>query len=191
MNEKKNPQPATRNLKLYLTGFMGSGKSTVGPHVAEALGYAFVDLDAVIEKQAGRPIPQIFETEGEAAFRQMERAALRATAGQRHVVVALGGGALVDEANLRWALRHGRVVYLRASAETLAERLAASGTCRPLLLDVQGSALPAADLQARIEKLLAERRPFYERADVIVEADASPEAVAAAVVRAARSQARG
>ncbi len=167
---------------------MGCGKSTVGPLVAEALGYAFVDLDDVIEAQAGRPIRALFEAEGEAAFRRMERAALRATAQQERVVAALGGGALANEENLRWALRHGCVVYLKVSAETLARRLSryVGSSDRPLLLDARGTPLSEADLRARIEEMLAERRPFYERADVIVEADAPPEGVPPAVVCAAR-----
>lgn len=157
--------------RIYLTGFMGSGKSTVGPRVAEKLGYRFVDLDEVIEARAGKSIPAIFQKEGEARFRSMEAAVLRETDDQEDLVVALGGGALAREENLHWALQHGAVVYLRVSPQELLRRLKADAVERPLLQDETGTRLPDARLQSRIATLLAQREPFYRRAHVVVETD--------------------
>lgn len=149
---------------------MGSGKSTVGPRVARALGWRFQDLDALIEARAGQPIPRLFETEGEAAFRRLEAEALRATGDEERLVVAVGGGALVGAAAMRWARRRGTVVYLRVPAGELARRLRAEAEGRPLLLGPDGQALPAAALRARIGDLLEKREAAYRRAHVVVEA---------------------
>lgn len=178
-----------RRSKIYLTGFMASGKSTVGPLVAQQLGYDFMDLDAAIEEHAGRRIPEIFEEEGEAAFRRMEAEALRRSTQREAVVVALGGGALIDERNLERARQHGLVVYLKAPAEELARRLEAAADERPLVQGEDGTPLSGKALQAWLERLLKERAPFYEQAHVTIETEGKvPEEVAAAVVRAAQQQ---
>ena len=171
-------------LRIYLTGFMGSGKSTVGPRLATALGYSFIDLDEAIEHRAGRPIRQLFAEEGEAAFRQLERELLRETTVREHLVVALGGGALTFEENLRLALGAGRVVYLRASADVLARRLRSGRAVRPLLLGDDGRPLSDADLRARIEAMLERRAPFYERAHLAVDAGRAPDVTVRAIVDA-------
>lgn len=150
---------------------MASGKSTVGPRLARRLECAFVDLDDVIEKAAGRSIPDIFAAEGEAAFREREATALRATAAEEHVVVALGGGALAQPDALRWARAAGTVVYLQASPAELARRLAEAPDDRPLLRDAGGQRLTGEALRTRIEAMLAERAPHYERADLILDTD--------------------
>jgi shikimate kinase len=171
---------------VYLTGFMGSGKSTVGPLVAARLGVPFADLDARIEAVAGQPIPALFADEGEAGFRAREAAALRGTAGFGGVV-ALGGGALVDDANRAWAKAHGCVVYLRASPTALAARLAATAAGRPLLHDAAGQPLPPDRLRARVARLLAARAATYADAHRTVRADALPSVVASRVVGAVRA----
>ena len=156
--------------RIYLTGFMGSGKSTLGPLVANVLGYDFVDLDAEIEALAGCTVPEVFATQGEAAFRRLEAEALQQMAHRDAVVVSVGGGALTFEANLRQALRTGTVVYLYVALDVLVERLARSPTDRPMINDpATGERLPKAALQDRIEGLLARRDPFYRRAQVIVD----------------------
>ncbi|PSQ99495.1 MAG: shikimate kinase [Bacteroidetes bacterium QS_9_68_14] len=176
--------------KVYLTGFMGSGKSTVGPRVARRRGARFVDLDNVIAERAGRAIPAIFEAEGEAGFRKREAAALRAVSKQASAqVVATGGGTLVQEENLQRALGSGVIVYLRAPAATLADRLREAAARRPLLQGEGGQPLAGAALTRRIEALLSERQRFYERAHVTVDtAEATPEESAEAVVEAARAR---
>lgn len=155
--------------RIYLTGFMGSGKSTLGPIVANVLGYAFVDLDALIEEQGGKSIARLFAEEGEAAFRALEARCLRETASRDRLVVALGGGALTVEENLQWALAHGTVVYLQVPLDQLIQRLRQGRTVRPLLLDEMGRRLPLRALRAKIQALIDRREPYYRRAHVVVD----------------------
>lgn len=156
-------------MRVYLTGFMGSGKSTIGPILANVLGYAFADLDAVIEAAAGRPVGTIFAEEGETAFRAREAEALRQTAGRDHVVIALGGGALTREENLQFALRHGTVVYLYVPVSQLVQRLLKSPTERPLLRDETGEPLSPDALTRKVKALVERREPFYRRAHLVVD----------------------
>ena len=172
--------------RVYLTGFMASGKSTVGPLVADALGYRFVDLDWLVEARTGQTVEALFASGGEAAFREAEAAALAETARGAHVVVSTGGGALVDAANLAVAQAAGRVVWLDASADLVLSRLG-SAAGRPLLADADGFPLCGDHLRGRVEGLLAARAPLYARADLAVPADGAPEAVAQRVVRALRT----
>lgn len=147
---------------------MGSGKSTLGPILANVLGYGFEDLDAQIEARAGKPPAAVFADEGEVAFREMEAALLRESGERERIVMALGGGALASEANLRWTLEHGRVVYLRVEAARLARRLWWSPNERPLLLGEDGKVLSKAALQNRVEAMLVRREQFYRRAHVTI-----------------------
>ena len=189
-----NPQKSTlgnSTVRIYLTGFMASGKSTVGPRVAERLGIDFCDLDDWVEAQAGRPISAIFEAEGEPAFRRLEAEALRATVQRDDVVVALGGGALVDVENLAFAKKHGTVVYLQVPAEELIRRLSSEADTRPLLQDEEGVPLPDRALRARIESMLVRRRRFYEQAHVTVDAAQPVDDVVAAMVRRVEAWERG
>ena len=142
--------------RIVLTGFMGSGKTSVGRILAERLGWRFLDLDAEIERRDGRTVPEIFAASGEAHFRKQETAALAGILGQSRVVVALGGGAPEELGNrlLMEQTPRTAVVYLAAPLETLLERCerddARTGTAgRPLL--------------AQAEQRFAERRHLYER----------------------------
>ena len=142
--------------RIVLTGFMGSGKTSVGRVLAERLGWRFLDLDAEIERRDGRTVPEIFAASGEAHFRKQETAALAGILGQSRVVVALGGGAPEELGNrlLMEQTPRTAVVYLAAPLETLLERCerddARTGTAgRPLL--------------AQAEQRFAERRHLYER----------------------------
>lgn len=116
---------------IVLTGFMGTGKSTVGKLVARRLGWAFVDADDEIVRRAGMPIPQIFARFGEPHFREIERDVCRDLAGRERTVIATGGGMLVDATNRDIMLVRGLVVCLVASPKTLARRLKNDGS-RPL-----------------------------------------------------------
>lgn len=150
-------------VNLYLIGMMGAGKSTVGRLLAAELGYGFLDLDALIEKVSGLSIPEIFANYGEAAFRKLETDVLAQVAPFTRMVVATGGGVVVTQGN--WGhLRHGVVLWLDASLETLAARLAERRETRPLLSDTE-------DLQERLKSLLAARRNLYAQADVFVDAN--------------------
>jgi shikimate kinase len=161
-------------LNVYLVGMMGTGKSAVGRPLAEALGYRFIDADTVLEQAAGRAIPEIFASEGEAGFRALETAVLGQISGWHSLVVATGGGAVTRPEN--WGhMQQGVVVWLDAPAELLLQRLAADPTPRPLM--------QAADPGERLATLLAERRPLYAQADLTIhQAGESPERVAASVL---------
>ncbi len=182
------PWQAAFPTRIYLTGFMGCGKSTVGPLLARRLGYTFLDLDALIERQAGRSIPEIFAEGGEPAFRRLERDALRQTATLNAYVIATGGGALVSVDNLSWALRNGRVVYLQVSLDELVRRLAPKATHRPLLQDRHHRPLQGAALRRRIAAMLAHREPWYRQAHHVVATDGlSVKETVEAVLRALRT----
>lgn len=147
-------------MRIYLTGFMGAGKTSVGKLLAERTEREFVDLDERIEERAGRGIPEIFETEGEAWFRELEHLVLRSVDAAR-VVVATGGGTAAFEGNRRWMSRSGIVVWLNADLDTILDRIGPFGRPdRPLfrseeqVLDLYRARLPAyrrADLEIRVE----------------------------------------
>ena len=137
---------------IVLTGFMGVGKTAVGREVARRLGRAFVDMDDLIVLEAGMSIPEIFETRGEAYFRELESAILRQLAAQRDLVIATGGGALVDPSNRELMTRTSLVICLSASVSAIEDRLAGDET-RPLLA--------AADRRQRIVDLINKRAAAY------------------------------
>lgn len=140
---------------LVLVGLMGAGKTTVGRECGRRLGRAFVDTDAEIERVAGRTVAEIFAAEGEVGFRTRERAAIsEVCATSEPLVVACGGGAVVDEANRTVLRSAGTVIWLRATGATLAARVG-SGTGRPLLVD---------DPAAVLARLAVEREPAYTAA---------------------------
>jgi shikimate kinase len=169
---------------VYITGSMGSGKSTVGPLVAERLGYRFLDLDAEVEKAAGVSISELFVRRGERMFRALETAVLSEAAAQERVVVATGGGALATEGNLLMAESSGFIVYLKLPPDVLARRLQ-SPEGRPLLKDDSGQPLTRNQIIARLTELLSKRQRFYEHADAVIEAERlSPDEVADAIVAA-------
>lgn len=143
---------------------MGAGKSTVAAEVARSLGIPAVDTDARVVEDAGRSIAEIFASQGEAAFRALERAAIEEVAGER-CVAALGGGAMAEPGTPERLRETGRVFYLAARPETLAARIAAAGG-RPLL-----EGLDPAGRLARLAELLEARAPAYEKADVRIETD--------------------
>ena len=149
--------------RIVLTGFMGSGKTTIGALLAERLGWRFLDLDREIEARDGRTVPQIFsepgDKSGEAHFRRLESATLAPLLGQRDVVIALGGGAPEELGNrlLLEQTPHTAVVYLSASFDTLVAR------CTQQAADPTSTARPnLADL-AHAERRFHLRRPHYER----------------------------
>jgi len=149
-----------RQSLIYLTGFMGSGKSTIGPILANVLGFNFTDVDTLIERLAGKRVVEIFATDGEPRFRTLERRALESTTSFREHVVSLGGGTLSNQENLDLIRHHGLLVYLQLSPEEIFERVS-HRTDRPML---QGE-----DPRLRIEQLLAARARAYAQADVTVD----------------------
>ena len=141
---------------------MGVGKSSVGRIVAEQMRFDFVDTDDLVQERVGRPIPEIFAQEGEAAFRAYERAVVAELAARDRLVIATGGGLICEPENLKSLRTHALIVCLWASANTIWERVRTQ-THRPLL--------QSADPQSAIAELLAKRGPIYRQAGVLVGAD--------------------
>jgi shikimate kinase len=140
---------------VYLIGPMGSGKTAVGRRLATLLGKQFIDSDAEIEKRTGVDIRYIFEKEGEARFRQRERDVIADLTTLDDVVVATGGGVVLDPANRERLAKTGTVIYLETTIDTLVRRTKASKT-RPLLLND--------DPRAVLERIMVIRQPLYEGA---------------------------
>ena len=138
---------------IVLVGFMGTGKSRVGQILAKRLGRRFVDMDHEIVRREGRPIAEIFEKDGEAAFRLIERDVVRELSKRSNLVVSTGGGVVLDPSNLADFSSSGVVVCLKASPETVLERVGAD-THRPLLR--------SDDRLERIRELLAQRQSLYD-----------------------------
>ncbi len=159
--------------RIYLTGFMGSGKSTLGPRIADRLGYDFVDLDRHIEQAVGDTVQEIFANQGEEAFRRLEAEHLRAVSHADRMVIALGGGAVTREDNLRFAKKQGRLIYLRMTPRRLADRLEKRAASRPMLHE-KGRPLSGDALRKRIASLLAEREVFYEQAHIVMDVGPGP-----------------
>ena len=148
-------------MKLAFVGLPGSGKSTVGRHLARRLDLSFADSDHVIEQRIGCPIRDFFEREGEAAFRDMEQAVIRDLVQEEVGVLATGGGAVLRPANREQLRQDRHVIYLRSSPDEIFKRVRHDGN-RPLL--------QVADPLARLRTLYEERDPLYrETANFIVE----------------------
>jgi shikimate kinase len=161
-------------MMITLTGFMGSGKTTVGKVLADFLGCPFMDLDELVVKKAGKSIPEIFAQDGEPAFRELEARLLRQTVekyAESTAVLALGGGAILAPASAALLRDKTVCIYLRATLDTLLSRLAGETAGRPLA----DSALAAR---------LASREPLYEEtAHVIIDTDGlSPDEVADEII---------
>jgi shikimate kinase len=139
---------------LYLVGFMGAGKSTIGARVAELLQWSFIDLDTRIEERVGETIRELFRREGEGYFRALEREELRRVCREREVVVALGGGAFCNAENQAIIRTTGASVYLEASADVLFARCTTTQV-RPLFTTREA-----------MTELLERRRPMYEMANL-------------------------
>ena len=149
---------------IVLIGYMGSGKSTIGEKTARSLGMEFLDTDALIEAQEGMTISELFAQKGEAYFRQKETQVIKElNKEQKKIVLATGGGLPMKEENQALLKELGIVVYLKASVDTLVERLKEDKT-RPLLRE--------GDLRKKIETMLEIRNPIYEKvADIVLETD--------------------
>jgi shikimate kinase len=166
---------ALRGKPVFLIGYRGTGKSTVADELAGRLGYDSVDADELVETRAGKSIAAIFADSGEATFRDTEAKVVEELCGRERIVAALGGGAVLREANRASMRAAGPVVWLTASIDTILERIAAdrvTASRRPDLTPVGG--------RSEVEALLAARTPLYlECATLVVDtADKSPADVA-------------
>jgi shikimate kinase len=146
---------------IILTGFMGTGKSSIGTKLAERLNREFVDMDREIEKLTGMTISQLFRRYGEVRFRSEEKLMAKKLAGKRELVVATGGGVVLDQENIQVLRENGIVVCLVADPEEIFQRVSRKKGTRPLLK----KNLTVDDIIAMLE----ERKPFYENADYVVE----------------------
>jgi len=155
---------------IFLTGFMGSGKSTIGAILANTIGYQFVDLDLFIEQSTDMKISEIFREKGEAHFRALEQKIIQELVQGSRVVISLGGGTTTHRPTLDLIKSSGILVYLKADTEHLLRRLR-SKTGRPLLKDEQGNLLDVEHLQQRIEEMVEKRKEYYEQAQLIVHTD--------------------
>lgn len=144
---------STPNSNIFLVGLMGSGKTTIGKALAKRLDLRFVDADHEIEARTGASIPLIFEIEGEASFRQREADIIRDLSAEQGIVLATGGGAVLNAQSRRYLRERGTVVYLKASVASILQRTSHDRN-RPLL--------QTADPKAKIEELSKQRAPLYQ-----------------------------
>jgi shikimate kinase len=154
---------------VYLLGFMAAGKTTVGPRLAQLLGWQFVDLDRQIEARAGCTIASMIERSGEPLFREWESTLLREASKSAPLVVAPGGGAILREENRRWMESTGVTIWLDAPFELCWERIEGDGTDRPLARDREAA-----------HRRYIDRLPLYRHAAIRVpiEVESTPQAIA-------------
>ena len=153
--------PEEKRNNIFLVGLMGSGKTTIGRQLARRLGKRFIDSDHAIESRTGATIPWIFEIEGEASFRRREADMIRELTSQRGIVLATGGGAVLDAASRTYLAERGTVIYLRAGIGSILQRTSHDKN-RPLL--------QTADPRRKLEELMAQREPLYrEIADLVID----------------------
>ena len=165
---------------IALFGFMGVGKSEVGRTLADKLGMTFTDLDNEIAERAGKPIATIFEEDGEAMFRERERAIVEEASARNGQVIACGGGAVLDDVNLRNLRESSRMILLTADPNTILSRVGSTDGPRPLLY--------VEERLERIRELLSARNPsYYKAADLTIDTShRTPEQVADEIIRLLR-----
>lgn len=160
-------------MRIFLIGFMGSGKTYIGQKLAARLEYDFIDLDEFIEKEEGIPIAKIFEEKGETHFRNLEGISLKKLVQCEKVVVATGGGTPCFFDNMAWMNTHGFTIFLNAPLEILLDRLKNEQAHRPLIAE-----RPEEEWAAFIGHLLEHRKPFYEQAKLLYNIQKGQEDVA-------------
>ncbi len=141
---------------VALIGFMAAGKTAVGKILAEKLSKKFIEQDSLIEQKAGKSIPEIFQEDGEIAFRELEIEVTREISGKKNLIIACGGGVILNKINIDRLKENSVIVYLTASPRTILKRISTEGGQRPLL-EVDNPILT-------IRELLRFRKPFYKRA---------------------------
>lgn len=152
---------------------MTSGKSTLGPILANVLGMNFFDLDREVEKQENLSVVDIFEKKGEKYFREVESDVLNKLSSLENVVISLGGGTMMNDENFNVMKNSGKIVYLKVSPSNLYRRLR-NKIDRPLFRDLVLGENPQEDFINKIKDLLDKRKVYYEKADLTVNTDLSP-----------------
>jgi len=160
---------------IVLTGFMGTGKTSVAKQLSSMLGMKIVDMDSEIEKTQGKTINDIFAHQGEPFFRDLETEMAQIVSSMEHVIISTGGGVVLRPENIEYLRRNGIVVCLMASANTIMKRTRSSEE-RPLL--------KVDDPLAKITEMLDVRKPFYKNADLVIDTEGkSPRQVAEEIIR--------
>jgi shikimate kinase len=147
---------------IVLVGFMGTGKTSIGKHLAEKLGCEFIETDDIIEQREGASIKEIFEKKGEPYFRDVEKEVVREVSQKRGVVISAGGGAIIDDENFKNLKKNSVIICLEASPEVILKRTKGN-TCRPLL--------NVSNPRKKVEELLGKRKPYYKKADYCINTD--------------------
>lgn len=157
--------------RIYLVGFMGAGKTTVGRRLAKRLGWKFIDLDEEIERREGRAVAEIFKEHGERHFRDLERACLKELSSSPHSVIAMGGGAFIEPDNRELAGKTGLTVWLKVSFAKIGARVKIDGT-RPNFTDPE-----------KAERLYHSREPHYAQARLHISTDeGSPDSIVEEII---------
>lgn len=163
---------------IFLTGFMGSGKSTIGQTLSRLTQIPFIELDDRIEQLSGTTIHEIFNDSGEEGFRQIESHALRSLDLKNKLIISTGGGAPIFNDNMDWMIARGSVIHLQCRPGVLFHRLAPEKSKRPLL-----TRLSDTELMVFIIDLLKNRLPFYSKAQLQVNAEKTPDEVAQEIIK--------
>ena len=158
--------------RFYLTGYMTSGKSTIGPILANVIGWDFYDLDRVIEVELGKSIVEIFEDDGEEFFRDYENKTLIKLSQFNKVIVSLGGGTISNKNNFEVIKSSGKLIYLKVSPDVIYKRIK-NKIDRPLFRDLVLSENSEDEFLDKINKHLEDRLKFYEMADITIDTDAA------------------
>ena len=158
-----------RNI-FFLAGFMASGKSTIGPIVANTLGWIFFDLDKEIEKRENRKITKIFEEDGEDYFRHKETEILKEISNGENLIISLGGGTMIIQENREFIRGNGKLIFLRSSPEVAYRRLKHKRD-RPILFTDDNELARQSVVIKRIKSLMKERMKYYKKADYIFNTD--------------------
>lgn len=153
-------------MRIYLIGYMYSGKTTVGRSLAEAMSLEFHDLDQIIEARFRTTLPIFFKRYGEPMFRQVEKQMLHGTSAMEDVVISTGGGTPCFDDNMQWINDNGISVYLRLTEESIFQRMECSRKCRPTVM-----ALPPEERKQFIHDQLSARLPIYQQAHHIIDID--------------------
>ncbi|MDX1639160.1 MAG: shikimate kinase [Balneolaceae bacterium] len=154
--------------RLFLCGFMGTGKSTIGAALARRLECPFADLDTIIEEETGQSIPEIFEHQGEEKFRTLEKKCLLQTVRTFKGVLALGGGALHNQHVVDHLKVNGLLIFVETSFSVILNRILKHED-RPLLLDKDGTMKEKSILEKELKELYEQRLPYYRQAEITIE----------------------
>lgn len=158
---------------IFLTGFSTAGKSTIGPILANSLGFDFIDIDKAIVEREQKSINEIFAEKGEAYFRQLELEILSSIVNRENLVVSLGGGTLENDTSFELVRNSGTMVYLKSDLNTLTRRLSTKDD-RPLLKGENGQKITPEEIANRVSLLMSRREERYAQSPICISTDQTP-----------------